>query len=178
LSDHCLEESRIPNRRSHRVRRYANEHAPRFAWGTIRAQIGCEGLPDIDRQGHPIVQQPLTSNEQLAGSPVNVIELEGHNLSGTEAEAGQQEKDGVIAAAGGGLTIAGAEHLFNLIWAQVLGYGGQAPIGNGGHRKSQINLQLPVLKKEAKEGAESGRNQLCPSGAHGRCIPQNKIRNI
>jgi hypothetical protein len=59
------------------------------------------------------VQQPLTSNEQLAGSPVNVIELEGHNLSGTEAEAGQQEKDGVIAAAGGGLTVAGAKHQFN-----------------------------------------------------------------
>ena len=91
------------------------------------------------------MQQPLTSNEQLAGSPVNVIELEGHNLSGTEAEAGQQEKDGVIAAAGGGLTIAGTKHTFNLIGAQVLGYRGQAPIGDGGHRKSQVDLHLSLI---------------------------------
>ena len=124
------------------------------------------------------MQQSLTANEQLPGSPVKVIELEGHYLSGTQAEAGQQEKDGVIAAAGGGLTVAGAEYTFNLVGAQVLGYGGQAPVGDGGHRKSQVDLQFPVLKKEAEEGAESGRNQLCPSGAHGRCIPQNKVRNI
>jgi hypothetical protein len=88
--------------------------------------------------------------------------LEGHYLSGTQAEAGQQEKDGVIAAAGGGLTVAGTKHTFNLIGAQVLGYGGQAPIGDGGHRKSQVDLQFPVLKKEAEERAESGGYQLCP----------------
>jgi hypothetical protein len=64
---------------------------PRFASGTIHTQVGCEGLPDIHRHGHPIVQQPLTSNEQLPGPPVNVIALEGHHLSGTQAEARQQE---------------------------------------------------------------------------------------
>jgi hypothetical protein len=104
--------------------------------------------------------------------------LEGHYLSGTQAETGQQEKDGVIAAAGGGLTVAGTKHTFNLIGAQVLGYGGQAPIGDGGHRKSKVDLQFPVLKKEAEERAESGGNQLCPSRAHGRCVPQYKIGNI
>ena len=117
----------------------------------IHTQVRCEGLPDIDRQGHPIMQEPLTSNEQLLISPVNVFESEGHYLSGTQAEAGQQEKDGVIAAAGGGLTVAGAKHPFNLIGAQVLGYGGQAPIGDGGRRKSKVDLQFPVLKKEVEE---------------------------
>jgi hypothetical protein len=104
--------------------------------------------------------------------------LEGHYLSGTQAEAGQQEKDGVIAAACSGLTVAGSKHTFNLIGAQVLGYGGQAPISDGGHRKSQVDLQFPVLKKEAEKRAKSGGDQLCPSGAHGRCLPQNKVGNI
>jgi len=76
------------------------------------------------------------------------------------------------------LTVAGTKHTFNLIGAQVLGYRGQAPIGDGGHRKSQVDLQFPVLKKEAEERAESGGNQLYPSRAHGRCLPQNKAGNI
>jgi hypothetical protein len=104
--------------------------------------------------------------------------LEGYYLSGTQAEPGEQENDGEIAAAGCGLTVAGAKHTFNLIGAQVLGYSGQAPIGDGGHRKSQVDLQFPVLKKETEERAESGRNQLCPTRAHGRCVPQNKVGNI
>ena len=40
---------------------------------------------------------------------------------GTQAESGQQAKDGVIAAAGGDLTVAGTKDTFNLIGELALG---------------------------------------------------------
>ena len=46
------------------------------------------------------MQQPLTSNEDLAGPPVDIVELESNDLSSTESEAGEQKKDRIVAAAG------------------------------------------------------------------------------
>src|SRR5271165_1171842 len=54
-------------------RLHANEHSARFACGTIHAQIGCERLADINRQGHPVVQQTLSANKDLAGPPIDVV---------------------------------------------------------------------------------------------------------
>jgi hypothetical protein len=54
---------------------------------------------DIHRQGHPIVQQALTPNQNLAGPPVDVLELQRDHLPSTQAETGEQKKDRVVPAA-------------------------------------------------------------------------------
>ena len=45
------------------------------------------------------MQQPLTSNQDLAGPPVNVIELKSNNFPSTETETSEQEKNREVAAA-------------------------------------------------------------------------------
>ena len=56
------------------------------------------------------MQQPLTSNQDLAGPPVNVFESKSNNFPSAETEAGEQEKNRVVAAASRGLTVAAAQH--------------------------------------------------------------------
>jgi hypothetical protein len=73
-----------------RARRlHTNENPTCFASGTIHAQPGCKCLTGIHRQGHSIVQRTLTSNQDLAGPPVDVIQLESNDFSRTQAEAGE-----------------------------------------------------------------------------------------
>ena len=116
---HCRRSSKTRARRLH-----ANKHPTRSARGTIHAQIGCERLTDIHRQGHAVVQQTLTKNEDLASPPVDIIELESNDFPSTETEAGEQEKDRVIAAAGRRLTVAATEHTVDFIWKKVFRHSG------------------------------------------------------
>jgi hypothetical protein len=67
------------------------------------------------------MQQPLTSNQDLAGPPVNVIELESNNFPSAETEPGEQEKNRVIAAASRGETVAAAQHAIDFLRNEVLG---------------------------------------------------------
>jgi len=89
----------------------------------ISTQVGSQGLADIQRHRHPIVKQPLASNEDFAGSPVNVLELESNYFSGAKTKTGKQKKDGIVAAARHRATVAGLEHTFNFPGSQVLGHG-------------------------------------------------------
>jgi hypothetical protein len=102
----------------------ANEYPTRLAGRTISAQAGCQVVAHIPRQGHAVVKQPLASNADLAGPPVDIIKLESNHLIGAETEMGQQKKDGVVAAAARSATVAGFEDTFDFIRSQVLGHGG------------------------------------------------------
>jgi len=84
-------------------------------------QVGRQGLSHISRQRHAVVKQPLAPNEDFTTSPVNVLEAETNHFTGTEAETGKQEKDGIVATTGGGSTVAGFQHSLNLIWSQKFG---------------------------------------------------------
>ena len=100
-SRYCRRPSKARARRLH-----ANKHPTRFAFGAIRAQIGCESRADIHGQWHPVVQQALAANQDLAGPPIDIIKLEGNDFASAEAEAGEQEKDGVVAASSRCLPVA------------------------------------------------------------------------
>jgi hypothetical protein len=67
------------------------------------------------------MQQPLTSNQDLAGPPVNIIQLKRNNFPSAETETGEQEKNRVVAAASRGLTVAAAQHPIDFLRIEVLG---------------------------------------------------------
>ena len=62
-------------------------------------QIDCERLADIHGQGHPVMQQALAANKNLAGTPIKVVEFEGNNFPGAKAETGEEKKNRVVATA-------------------------------------------------------------------------------
>jgi hypothetical protein len=41
------------------------------------------------------VKQPLAANQDFAGSPVDVLELETDDFPGAKTQTGEEEKDGV-----------------------------------------------------------------------------------
>ena len=45
------------------------------------------------------MKQPFAPNEDFAGSPFDILELESDHLTSTETETGKQEKNGIVAAA-------------------------------------------------------------------------------
>jgi hypothetical protein len=56
------------------------------------------------------MQQALTSSQDLAGPPIDVIKLKRNPFPSTKTETGEQEKNRVVAAASRGLTVAAGEH--------------------------------------------------------------------
>jgi hypothetical protein len=60
-----------------------------LAGRTIPTQVGGQGFTYIRRQRHPVVKQPLASNENFAGSPVDVLELESDHLTGAKTKTGE-----------------------------------------------------------------------------------------
>jgi hypothetical protein len=110
------------------------------------------------------MKQSLASNDDFAGSPVDVIELESHHFTGAEAETGKQKKDGVVAAAGRGATVAGFEQTFDFLRTQVLGHGGQPPISYRWYRSGHCGLVIPP----AETG--TGRKRKAVVSATYRCL--------
>lgn len=135
-------------------------------------------MAHLRRQRHPVVEQPLASNKDFAGSPVDVLELEIDHFPGAKTQAGEQEKDGVVAATDHRAAVTGFEHTFDFLGSQVLGHGGQPPVRHCGHRDGQVGLQFSLLKQVSKERAESRRHQLRSSDLPAAGVPQNKVRNI
>jgi hypothetical protein len=55
----------------------------------ISTQVGGQGFAYIRRKGHPVVKQSLASNEDFAGSPVDVLELETDHFPGAKTKTGE-----------------------------------------------------------------------------------------
>src|SRR5690349_16828562 len=89
---------------------HANKHPPRFACGTIQAQIRTERFADVDRQGHAVVYQTLAADQDLAGPPIDVMQLQSNDFPGAETEPGKQKKNRVVAAASRSLPVAATHH--------------------------------------------------------------------
>jgi hypothetical protein len=86
-----------------------------LAGRTISTQVAGQGFAYICGEGHPVVKQPLASNEDFAGSPVDVLELESDYFPGAKTKTGKQKKDGIVAAARRRATVAGLEHTVDFL---------------------------------------------------------------
>jgi hypothetical protein len=111
-----------------------------LAGKAISTQVGGQGFAYILRNGHPVLKQSLASNEDFAGSPVDVLEPESDHFPGAKTKTGKQKKDGVGAAAGRHATVAGIEDTFDFLRSQVLGHAGQPPIHHREYRSGQVGL--------------------------------------
>jgi hypothetical protein len=90
----------LPVRPPHR-----HEHRPRRATGTALGHPLGKRLPGRDRQWEPLDTAALTADRNLAGPPVNVVQLQAGGLGAAQPEPGQQRQDRVIAAADGRVPI-------------------------------------------------------------------------
>ena len=83
-----------------------------FLWPGNTADV--TRLMPVWRHRHPRSLPTLGANEHLAGSPVDIIQGEGRDLVGPQAELGQHHQDGVVPPPQRRRSIATIEDLLNL----------------------------------------------------------------
>ena len=75
----------------------AQEQPTTRRFGPAITQIGDDGRADVWRERHPRSLPALGADEHLAGSPVDIIQGEGGDLVGPQAEPGEQHQNGIVA---------------------------------------------------------------------------------
>src|ERR1044071_6563905 len=83
----------------------AQKYAPTGALWPSTPQIRGDRFANFRRQRQLATLSALATDTQLSRAPVNVIELERRHFAGTQAQACEQEQDGVIATPRGGAPI-------------------------------------------------------------------------
>jgi hypothetical protein len=72
------------------------EHPPPVVPGPALPQVGDEGLAHVGGQRQPVVSARLAPNHELAGSPVQIAQLQAGHLDRAQPETGQQLQDGEV----------------------------------------------------------------------------------
>ena len=103
---------------------HAQEEMPGFGGGTGTAQIGRDGAPDIDRQGQAFVPVPFAPHDDLASAPVDVIQFQGGDLAGAQAQSDEHGQDREVTPAGRGAAVTGGQQLLRLADFQRFGQAG------------------------------------------------------
>jgi len=89
-------------------REVPNEHGPPLGVRRSGAcQVFSHQVPDIGRKGQLFVTITLAAHADRARAPVDIVESEPGNFTAPKAEPDQQGQDRQIAAADGGIGIAG-----------------------------------------------------------------------
>ena len=99
-----------------------DEDSSRVTVRPVLAQVGSEGLANVWWQRQAIVVATLPTNGEQARSPVDVIKLQGDDLTGPQAKPCDQEKEGTVTTTDGmGLTAA-IDRPLDLFWLYVFRY--------------------------------------------------------
>lgn len=118
---------------------------------TSVSQIRGNRATDIDWQRQDSLPVTFAPDEDLASSPVDVVELQGCHLAAPHAESGEHRQHGEVAAADGGPAIARRQQLLHLSGPERPGQASQTGAGHGGHRRSQGVRDDAVDVQEAKQ---------------------------
>src|SRR5947209_6040800 len=94
----------------------------------------------------------LSREWSLTGVPVDVLELQVGDLPRTKAEPGQQQQDGVVAAATVCATVTAPDEPEHFVRRNEARESGQSPVRNGGYRGPEVHLGRSLQIREAQEG--------------------------
>jgi hypothetical protein len=120
----------------------------------------------------------LAPNAQLPCFPVDVIEFEKRRLTCAQAQSGEQEQDGVIAAAQWSGAVDAVQQLPDLIRRDRSRDCCHRPIGHDWNRGAQIKFQLAVVTGKSEERAQSAGQQFRPFGMQTPSLALHKSHDV
>jgi hypothetical protein len=141
-------------------------------------EVGGQGFADVGGQRQAGVLASLAPHLQLAGPPIDVIELQGEDLARPQPQAGQKEEDGAIAAVGAVVPLASTDDPFDLFGGEVLRQFGGPPLRHGRDGPGEVALRLPAQEEKSKEGAQGGHHHLGHGGAARASVSQEETRDV
>jgi hypothetical protein len=89
--------------------------------GTGRGNVVQDRVADILRQWQAVRPTRLALDRQVAGPPVDVVEVHILNITGTQAEPGEQENDGLVPNFHRAICRTGADDLLDRCRVDVAG---------------------------------------------------------
>jgi len=74
------------------------EHPADFPDRAPTAQVTGQCLAHLHRQRQSLLTPTLSTDDQITGTPVDVVEIQSGHLTSAQPQASQQDQDGVVAA--------------------------------------------------------------------------------
>jgi hypothetical protein len=123
-------------------------------------EIADQSLADLPRQREAILLRPFTPHCDLTGTPIDILQFQRHDLTGTKTQASQEKQDGIVASTRGVGPIAGLQELLDLIRGERLRQRRQVPIRHCQNATRQVSPDFPSKSEEAKERSECSNHDL------------------
>jgi hypothetical protein len=155
-----------------------DENAACCAARPILPQVGRDRFSDITRKRKAIVVTSLATHRKHSGPPIDIVEFQGDDLTCTQPQAGQEQKDCVITAADRGAPITSLDDPLDLVLLNVPGQLGMSPGWHGRNGRRQVAIDLPLSEEKPEEGAKCCYHQLGNSGTAGTGMTEQKTRDV
>ena len=84
-------------------------------------QISNYGFSNIARQRHPLISMAFAVEDEISGSPIDIVQFEGCDFTATKPESRKQNQDGEVTATNVGAAVTTLEKLLKLSSRNELG---------------------------------------------------------
>ena len=103
------------------------------------------------------MRQPLApTHRDLARSPVDVVEFQSDDFSGTKTKVREQSQDGKVPPADRRALVARPEQPIDLLRAEILRKRRQSPVRHPWYAGREVPFDRPPLQEEAKDRSQGG----------------------
>ena len=115
------------------------EHVTGLRPGPGTGQVRDQRLADVGRQRQPVLTASLSTDDDLAAAPVNVVQLQRGHLDRAQAEPGQQHQDRVVANADRPLAGSVVQQPLGIAWRHRRRHRGETLYVHWGHRAAELD---------------------------------------
>ena len=152
----------------------ADEDTPCGAEWAILPQVNSDRLSDILRKRKVVVITSLATHREHTGPPIDIIEFQSDDFARSQPQAGQEEKDCVIATSNRCAAIARPDNPFDLIRLQMFGHASEPPGSHGRNVPARSRSVSPCRKRNRKKERSAVTISLATPGLLERACRSKK----
>jgi hypothetical protein len=120
---------------------------------TPAVQVSSDRFTDIPRQGEAFSTIGFTSDDDLASTPIDIVDRKLGDFGRPQAETDQHGQDRKVAAAVLSAAVAGRQQAPDVVRLQSLGQSNQSPTGDRRHGRGKRSLHFALDMKKAEQGS-------------------------
>jgi hypothetical protein len=155
-----------------------SEHGGGLAAGSSPTEPAGECIAHIGGQGKSFLAAPLAPNDDLAGTPVEVSELQCRHLPGAQPETSQHGEHRVVPPAEGGSPVTARQQSGHLGAADGHRNRGEAPTRRCGHRRVEFGLDAAGDIEVAKQRPQPAHDVLGRAHRTRRALRQHELGHL
>jgi hypothetical protein len=131
----------------------AEKHTSTGALRPAASQIVGNRLADIHGERQLGTAASLSAYCDGPGLPVQVLQSESGDLTGTQPQSGEQKNNCKIPLALRRLSVAGCQHQLDLLSGKGSGYRRERPVCDGRNTRCEVGIQISAISCESQKRA-------------------------